>query len=127
MLDQLEASFHTASETPRSSFVKQRCAELELLRPFCEARDLMRASLADPEDRDRSQLASLVGEEDGARMARARSASEVIVKSEVKLPPDVLFEFLAACDSCEKVLNDHVSGDLTSPMTEWVEVMATAA
>jgi len=125
MLDKKETSFHVAAEAPRMSLVKQRCAELELLRPFCEARDLMRASLVDPHDRDRSRLAFLVGENGGDRVARAHDASRKIVKSEVKLQTSVLLEFLAACDSCEQVLTDRVTGDWRR--AKWLEAMKSAA
>lgn len=120
VIDRLE-SFHAA--TPRS-FVKQRRAELELVQPFMEARDLMHASLTDKGDRDRKQLAALVGESGGS-ISRARAASEEIVKSNVKLPTNVLLEFLAACDACEQVLSDRVTGGALRG--KWLQGMRGAA
>lgn len=126
MLDRLEHSFHTAVETPTTSTVKKRCSELELVQPFREARDLMKTSLSDKGDRDRSQLAALIGENGGARVARARSASEEIVRSDVKIPTSVLLEFLATCDSCEQVLKDRANCD-TWRRAQWLQAMRSAA
>lgn len=124
MLERLEGSFHAAVETPKGS-VRQRRMELELIEPFVQARDLMRASLVDKRDRDRSQLAALVGESGSSRVARARRASQEIVKSDVRLPANVLLGFLAACETCEQVLNDRTSGD--AKCGQWLEAMRGAA
>lgn len=121
MADQMDAV-----DVSRMSIVKQRRAEFEMMQPFCEARDLMLASLSDPKDRDRSKLASLFGEK-APVISRARTASEQMAQSELKLPTNVLRDFMAACDACERVLKDRASGEQQQRRAQWLEQMKRAA
>lgn len=87
----------------------------------------MMASLTDPEDRDRSRLAALMVGDETPRIARARSASDQVEQTtQLKLPPDVLRAFVAACDSCERVLADSTKGEQLRRV-QWLDTMKRAA